>query len=62
MKNKDLINSVLYAVAFAMGISIVILSFFMSFTCEYNLRAFFIMVSIAVICLALAGINNIKKK
>ena len=62
MKKRDLINSVFYGIAIAMGISLIILTFFMGLTCEYNLRAFFIMLSIAIICLALASINNIFKK
>ena len=61
MNTKMLINSILFGIAIAMGISIVILSFFMSFTCAVNLRYFIIFLAIAIICLALAGINSIKE-
>jgi len=62
MKKRDLLNSIFYGIAIAMAVSLIILTFFMGLTCEYNLRAFFIMLSIAIICLALASINNIFKK
>ena len=61
MKNITLVNSILFGIAIAMGISIVILSFFMSLTCAENLRYFIIFLAIAIICLALAGINSMKK-
>ena len=61
MKNKTLVNSILFGIAIAMGVSIVILSFFMSFSCSVNLRYFIIFLAIAIICLALAGVNSVKK-
>jgi hypothetical protein len=61
MKPIILIKSILYAIAIALAISIIILSFFMSFTCEINLRYFIIFLSISVFCLALASILSIKK-
>ena len=61
MKIKLLLNSVFYGIALAMGISIVILSFFMSFSCAINLRCFIVFLAVAVLFLSLAGINSIKK-
>ena len=61
MEKKTLVKSILYAVALAMGIAIIVLSFFMSFSCEFNLRHFIVFLAIGVLCLALAGINSIKK-
>lgn len=62
MKLKVLINSILYGIALAMGIAIIILSFFMSFSCAINLRYFVVFLAIAILCLAIAGINSFKKK
>jgi len=62
MENKTLVNSVLYAVALAMGVAIIVLSFLMDFSCEFNLRYFIVFLAIGVLCLALAGINNLKKQ
>ena len=61
MNVKTLVNSILNAVALAFGISIIILSFLMDFACAVNIRFFIIFLSIAVFCLALAGIISIKK-
>jgi len=61
MENKTLVTSILYAVALAMGVAIIVLSFFMSFSCEFNLRYFIVFLAVGVLCLALAGINNLKK-
>jgi len=61
MKKNTLFSSVLFGIAIAMGLSIIILTFFMEMTCAYNLRAFFTLLSVAVICLSLAGINILRK-
>jgi len=62
MRIKILLNSVFYGVALAMGISIIVLSFFMSFSCVVNLRYFIVFLAVAVLSLSLAGINSIKKQ
>jgi len=62
MKNRILLNSFFYGIAVAMSISIVILSFFMSFSCEVNLRYFIVFLAVAVLFLSLAGINSIEKQ
>jgi len=62
MRIKILLNSVFYGVALAMGISIIVLSFFMSLSCVVNLRYFIVFLAVAVLSLSLAGINSIKKQ
>lgn len=61
MKIKVLLNSFFYGIALAMGISIVILSFFMSFSCVVNLKYFIVFLAVGLLSLSLAGINSIKK-
>ena len=58
---KNFVNPILYGIALAMGIAIIILSFFMSFTCAVNLRYLIVFLAIAIICLTIAGINSFKK-
>ena len=62
MKIRLLLNPILYAIALAMGIAIIVLSFFMSFSCVVNLRYFIVFLAISVFSLALAGINSIIMK
>jgi len=61
MKIKSLINPILYAISLAMGISIIILSYFMDFSCSANIRYLILYLTIAILCLTIAGINSIKK-
>lgn len=61
MKLKTLVNSVLYAVALAMGIAIIVLSFLMDFSCAVNIRYFVIFLAIGLFSVSLAGINSIHK-
>ncbi len=60
MKLKALVNPVLYAVALAMSVAILILSFVMDFSCAVNLRYFIFFLAIAIFCLAAAGVNVLK--
>ena len=61
MKLKSLINPILYAISLAMVISILILSYFMDFSCAVNIRYLVIYIAIAIFCLTIAGIISIKK-
>jgi hypothetical protein len=62
MKLKLLINPILYAISLVMGISIIVLSYFMDFSCSINIRYLIVYITIAILCLTLAGINSIKNK
>ena len=62
MKLKSLISSILYGISLAMVISILILSYFMDFSCSINIRFLVIYIAIAILCLTFAGIISIIKK
>jgi hypothetical protein len=59
MKFKKYVKSILLAISLAMGISIIILSYFMDFACSDNIRYIVIYITIALICLSLAGITEV---
>jgi len=61
MEFKLLLNSILYAAAIALAVSIIILSFLMNFSCAENIRYFTVFLAISIFCLSLAGIISIKK-
>ena len=61
MKIKILVNPILYSISLAMGISIIILSYLMDFSCPVNIRYLTLYITIAILCLTIAGINSIKK-
>jgi hypothetical protein len=62
MKLNSLINPILYGISLAMVISILILSYFMDFSCSINIKFLVIYIAIAILCLTFAGIFSIIKK
>ena len=61
MNLKTMIKSILYGISLAMAVSILILSYFMDFSCTVNIRFLVIYIVIAIICLTLVGILTINK-